>query len=339
LRTNLQLFAFGLSFVLLSVGGAYWAMWSSGAGLSDLNILWELGAGQIVLLAILCAGIYASDLLRYRCLGLAVGAPVSNAAAMDASVANFFFSWITPGSTFGAPASIYMLGRRGVPWDAAVVIAFGKAFTGVALVCFVSLVLVALELGPEFDSQLLYLVLFGGGVFLFLVSLISVAAFRPEGAKRRVEKLFGRLGKGHREWVHRVEQVTIKCIDRLARLRGGGAPLLLALSHLLYFAIFAGVAMVLIVAFGGQANLAAAATTVVYIAFTYIAPTPGGAGFAEAMALPFFGHILPAEQAVMMVLSFRALTLALQICFGLPYLLVVGGVSEALRQSSERGDP
>jgi hypothetical protein len=340
LKTNLQLFAFGVSFVLLSLGGAYWALWSSGAGLSHLSMLAQLELTHVVLLIVLSAGVYATDVLRYRCLGMAVGVKVSAAAAMDASVANFFFSWITPGSTFGAPASIYMLGRRGVPWDASVVIAFGKAFTGVALICFVSLVLVALGLGPEFDEQLLYLVFFGGGVFLLLVSTITIAAFRPEGAKLRISSLFARLGQGRGPWVHSLERVTNQCIDRLALLRGGGAPLLLALSHLLYFATFAGLALVLIVAFGGEANLAAAATTVVYIAFTYIAPTPGGAGFAEAMAVPFFGHVLPAQEAVMMVLSFRALTLALQIGFGLPYLLVVGGVREALRRSeAERPTP
>ena len=337
MRTNLQLFAFGLSFVLLSVGGAYYALWSSGADLTHLNVLANLEVTHIVSLVVLCAGIYVTDLLRYRCLGKAVGVKVSSAAALDASVANFFFSWITPGSTFGAPASIYMLARRRVPWDAAVVIAFGKAFTGVALICFVSLVLVALELGPDFDEQLLYLVLFGGGVFLVLVSAITLAAFRPRGAKRRVSSLFARFGQGRRPWLHSVERVTNQCIDRLSLLRGGGAPLLLTLSHTLYFATFVGVVLVLIVAFGGEANLAAAATTVVYIAFTYIAPTPGGAGFAEAMAVPFFGHVLPPEDAVMMVLCFRALTLALQLGFGLPYLLVVGGVREALRRSEKEG--
>ncbi len=332
----MKVFAFGLSFVLLSLGGAYYAMWSSGAGLSNLQILSQMSATQLGLLTLLCVGIYATDLLRYRALGRAVGEPISNRAALDASVANFFFSWITPGSTFGAPASIYMLGRRGVPWDAAVVVAFGKAFTGVALICFASLVLVALELGPEFDPRLLGLVFFGGGVFLVIVSLIGVAAVRPEGAKLLVSRFFTRLaGSQERSWVASMGRVTQQCIDRLACLHGGLALLLVALSHILYFAVFAGVALVLIDAFGGEVNVAAVATTIVYIAFTYIAPTPGGAGFAEAMALPFFGHILPAQEAVLMVLSFRALTLAIQLVFGMPYLLVVGGVREALSGSLE----
>ena len=327
-KTNLRLFAFGLSFVILSLGGAYWAMWSSGAEFRHLRILGQLSTTDIIVIVILCAGIYGSDLWRYQCLGRALGVSVSARAALDASVANFFFSWVTPGSTFGAPASIYMLGRRGVPWDAAVVIAFGKAFTGVGLICFISLLLVACELGPEFDPRLLGLVLFGGGVFLLIVGTISVSAFRPVRAQALLSRFFARIHAERRPWLKSIERVTLQSIDRLAQLRGGGAPLLVGLSHLLYFAFFTSLALVLIRAFGGEISLAAAATTIVYIAFTYIAPTPGGAGFAEAMALPFFGHILPAEDAVMMVLTFRALTLALQIGFGLPYLLISGGVRD-----------
>ena len=35
-----------------------------------------------------------------------------------------------------------------------------------------------------------------------------------------------------------------------------------------------------------------ACAVLVYVAFTYLAPTPGGAGFAEAMAVPFFGPLV-----------------------------------------------
>ena len=59
--------------------------------------------------------------------------------------------------------------------------------------------------------------------------------------------------------------------------------------------------------------------------FTYLAPTPGAAGLAEAMALPFFGPLLPAGKAVLFVLSYRALLLYLQVGFGVPYMLFAGG--------------
>ena len=98
-----------------------------------------------------------------------------------------------PGSTFGAPATIYMLGRRGVPWDAAVVIAFGKAFTGVAVVVVGSLVFIALGFGPDYDGAVLGIQLLGGAVFTPLFALLVAAAFRPEPAHRFVAAVFARI--------------------------------------------------------------------------------------------------------------------------------------------------
>lgn len=335
-----RLFLFAASFVFLTVGGSLWALWSGKAGLSELRILGDLGIAELSLLVLLCAAIYGTDVLRYRALGSAVGFRIGYRAALDASVANFFFSWVTPGSTFGAPATIFMLGRRGVPWDAAVVIAFGKAFTGVALILLAALVLVGLGLGPDYDSSLLALVLFGGSVFTLLMGAILLAALRPTGAKSRIRSIFARLPKGKGRWMPALENVICRSIDRLAQLRSAGSVVPLMFTHALYFAAFTGVGVVLIVAFGGDASIPAFAATVVYIAFTYIAPTPGGAGFAEAMALPFFGPILPAERAVMMVLCFRAITLCLQVGFGLPYLLLVGGIEGVVARSESReGSP
>ena len=67
------------------------------------------------------------------------------------------------------------------------------------------------------------------------------------------------------------------------------------------------------------------ASSWVYVAFVfYWAPTPGGAGFAEATAVPFFTAVLPPEQAIMMVLCFRTLTLYVQVVIAVPYLIVAG---------------
>ena len=222
-----------------------------------------------------------------------------------------------------------MLGRRGVAWDAAVVIAFGKAFTGVAVIIVLSLALIALGLGPAHDVAVLAVVLFGGAVFGALFAVGVVAALRPAAAQRAVTALFAwverRLGRGR--VVTAFERVTARSIDRLAHLRAGGwRPLVrLALSHLLYFTVFAGLGVALLSAFGVPPGLRPFAATIIYIAFTYLAPTPGGAGFAEAMAIPFFGALLPPDRAVLFVLCFRGLTLYLQVGFAVPYLAIIGG--------------
>ena len=60
-------------------------------------------------------------------------------------------------------------------------------------------------------------------------------------------------------------------------------------------------------------------------------------GFAETMAIPFFGPLLPADKAVMFVLCFRGLTLYLQVGIGIPYLLVTGGVRQIVQRFRSRG--
>jgi len=328
-------------FACLTLAGSIWAISRAPIDAAELwAVIRALPLGTLVLLVVLCLGIYATDALRYRALGAAIDANVTWRAAIDTSVANFFFSWITPGSTFGAPATIYMLGRRGVPWDAAVVIAFAKAFTGVAVIVLASFVFVALGIGPDYDGGVFAVVLFGGAVFGALFAALTVAAFRAEAAKRVSSRIYGWLERRFRggKLLASAERVTAQSIDRLALLRTRGlAPLgFLVVTHVIYFAMFAGVGVVLLRAFGRPVDVRAFAAVVVYIAFTYLAPTPGGAGFAEAMALPFFGPLLPPDKAVMFVLCFRGLTLYLQVGFAIPYMVVVGGGREIAARAARK---
>lgn len=337
-----RLVAFAVLFVALTLAGAVWAVSRAPVTVSDLRAL-DLRGSIVLLVPTLCAGIYATDALRYRALGAAVGARVSWRAALDASVANFFFSWITPGSTFGAPATIYMLVRRGVAWDAAVVITFGKAFTGVAVIVLASVALLALGLGPEYDPGVTIVAGAGGAVFASLFALLVHAASRPATAQRFNTALFGWIARrfGGARILAPAERVVSSTIERLSLLRAGGVwPLArLALTHLVYFATFAGLGVVLLSALGGAAGVPSFAALILYMTFTYLAPTPGGAGFAEAMATPFFGPLLPPTKAVLFVLIFRGITLYLQVGFAIPYMLVVGGVGEiASRAARPRAD-
>lgn len=343
MRSSSRLVLFGALFVALTTGGAWWALSRAPVRASDLyDVFARQPAGVIVAIAVSCVAIYVTDILRYRSLGRAVGTHVDWKAGLDSSVANFLFSWVFPGSTFGAPATIYMLGRRNVPWDAAVVIAFGKAFTGVAVIVIASLVFVALGLGPTYDAAVLGLLLFGGSVFSLLFGSLIAAAFKPEPARAFVQRVFKRLAgkRGPGRWLTSGERVTLQSIDRLVLLRRGGvAPLLhLAATHLLYFTAFGALGMTMIYALGGELGMRSFAAVIVYLMFTYLTPTPGGAGFAEAMAIPFFGPLLPADKAVMFVLCFRGLALYLQVGIGVPYLLFAGGMREIVGRAAQTND-
>lgn len=343
MRSTSRLLLFGGLFAGLTTAGALWALSRAPVRARDLAaVLVGQPTAQLVAIGLSCLAIYATDVLRYRSLGRAVGTHVDWKAGLDSSVANFLFSWVFPGSTFGAPATIYMLGRRRVPWDAAVVIAFGKAFTGVAVIVVASLVFVALGLGADYDRGVVGILLFGGAVFTTLFGFLVAAAFRPEPARRFVARVFARvirrLGRGR--VVTAFERTTTRSIDRLVRLRGGGVwPLVdLLATHVLYFAAFGAFGVALLHAFGGDLGVRSFAAVIVYLMFTYLAPTPGGAGFAEAMAIPFFGPLLPADKAVMFVLCFRGLTLYLQVGIGVPYLLFAGGLREIVTRAAPRDD-
>lgn len=330
-----RLVLFAALFLGLTTTGALWALSRAPVHLRDLYAVFAAQSwGVLAAIGASCVAIYATDILRYRSLGSAVGARVDWKAGLDSSVANFLFSWVFPGSTFGAPATIYMLGRRGVPWDAATVIAFGKAFTGVAVVVVLSLGFVAFGLGPDYDAALLGILVFGGSVFATLFGFLVAAAFRPEPACRLVTRVFARLANNRSpgKVMTAFERVTRQSIDRLVQLRRGGVrPLArVAATHLLFFIAFGALGTALLCAFGSDASIHSLAAVIVYLMFTYLAPTPGGAGFAEAMAIPFFGPLLPADKAVLFVLCFRGLALYLQVGVGVPYLLLAGTMRDII---------
>jgi len=342
-RGTRRLLLFGGLFAVLTAAGALWALSRAPIRARDLYAVFaRQPAALLIAIGVSCIAIYATDVMRYRSLGRAVGTHVDWKAGLDSSVANFLFSWVFPGSTFGAPATIYMLGRRGVPWDAAVVIAFGKAFTGVAIIVVASLVFVTLGLGPDYDRAVLAILLFGGSVFATLFGFLVVAAFRPDPARRFVAGVFGRIARrfGPGRVVSAIERTTTQAIDRLVQLRTGGArPLVhLVVTHVLYFLAFGALGVSLLHAVGGDVSVRSFAAVIIYLMFTYLAPTPGGAGFAEAMAIPFFGALVPADKAVMFVLCFRGLALYLQVGIGVPYLLFAGGMREIVTRATHHDE-
>ena len=60
---------------------------------------------KLLVLGMLVVGLYVTDVLRYKALARATSVHITWRAGLDASVANFVFSNITPGSTFGVPAT------------------------------------------------------------------------------------------------------------------------------------------------------------------------------------------------------------------------------------------
>ena len=341
MKASWRLGLFLALFVGLAGAGIAWALRSSDVSLRDLAALWRLPVTTLVALGALCTSLYLTDVMRYRAFGRAVGEPLPWRAAWDASVANFFFSWITPGAALGAPAAIVMLGRRGVSWEGAAVIAFGKSLTSTVVILAVSFVVFAAGLGPALDRSALVVLTVGIGLFVATLAVPMIGALWPAPTIRRIDRIEAWLarrrmfaGERRQRIVARIGEGLRETVRRLAKLRAGGAAVAVSLiaSHLLYLAVLVAIAVTLAVSFGATALPEAIGISIVYVAFTYVAPTPGGAGLAEAAATLFYGSILPARDAVLVVLLFRALTFYLEIVVGIVYLGIVGGMRQILER-------
>ncbi|MEZ4464087.1 MAG: lysylphosphatidylglycerol synthase transmembrane domain-containing protein [bacterium] len=264
-----------LAFVGFAVAGIAFALRGTPpAGLG------ALGGAAWSALAVLVVAIYGLDAWRYRVLGSAAGVALAWPAALEASVANFFFSWLTPGSALGAPAAIFTLHRRGVPLAAAGLIAFGKSATGTLVLLGLAFAALALGLGPAPTDALVVPLASGAG--------IVVAALAVPVAASRLPPLRRWLARPRPGWRGRVGAGLHGAAGRLAGLRAGTYSLIF-LSHLAYFAAFVGVAVLAVSALGGQPVPRVVGASTVFTAFSYVAPTPGGAGLSEGAAGLFFG--------------------------------------------------
>ncbi len=338
-----RLVLFVALFIVLAVAGIVYGVRKSGVTLADAGVLWTLPVGTLVVLGLLCVAFYLADMVRYRVVGRAVGEHVSWRACFDATVANFFFSWITPGAALGAPAAIVMLGRHGVSWDAAALIAFGKSLTGTTVLILLAFAMLALGLGPDLDAGTLVVFTTGIGVVAAMLMVPIIGAIWPAASLRGIERFERWLLRRRMLAGERAQRVVTKlcgalrgAIDRLAKLRQGGAPgaVWILLAHLANLAVLVAIATVLARAFGATSMPQAVGISTVYAAFTYVAPTPGGAGISEAAGPMFYASVLSPRDAVLVVLVFRALTFYLHIVVGIVYLGVVGGTRQILERKA-----
>lgn len=304
-------------FAALTAVGVWWAVRSSGLEWRHVSRFSALRLSTQLLLAALSLGLVAAEAVRFRVCGVLVGAPMSWRTALDATIANNFGSWISPGAILGEPAAMWAMARRGVPWDAAGLVAIGRAMSGLLLHLVVALALLALGLGPTLHRWILVPFVVGAALALAIVLALVAAACFPERASAWCER---------RRALRAMFAFVRDAIVRLAAFRRRAArtlPALLAV-HALYYAFFVAILVVLLQAFGAEGGARVVSASIIYLAFTYVAPTPGGAGLSEAVAAPFFGALVAPDAAVLAVLLFRGLTFYLQIAMGVVYLPFLG---------------
>lgn len=339
-----------LALMLLGFGGlSFVGVWWSAPDLATLRAAWRhfaaLPGSLHLLLGALAVGLIFAEMLRFFVVGRALGVRVGFWAALDACIANNFFSWLSPGAALGEPAAVYMLGRNGVPWDAALLITFGKFATSFVFIFGVTGVLLALGLGPPLPPWVLVpcaVATFFSAVIMFA---LLAGAYWPEVTAALIGRAIGGLRRapllrrplGQRVLDHTAD-VARHAVQRLSGFRqgGGAGSAAIVLGHVLYYAAFVGVLVILAVGFDTPSVRKIIPIAIIYQGFLYVAPTPGGAGVGEAGAGLFFGSLLPGGKALVVVMLFRALTFQLQVLLGLMYLPLIGGMREILRGGALR---
>ena len=274
-------------------------------------------------------GLVATEALRIAAIGRLVGARVSPRDAWDAAVANHVMTAVTPQVGLGEPTVAYTLGKRGIPWDAAVAIPFIKFTSSLALVFILGAALVMAGFGPDVDARIRALsVVWFLAIAVITIVVIGVCA-NPATARRWIGRIAGWLSRrrwfASPAWQARIDsaaQVTIRTADRLAGVRRGNwrSAVVLAVVHLIYYASYVAPLVCLACVLGDPPLVALFLRSLVYLCFVFAMPTPGGTGPSEAAAAVFFGDLMPPADAIIAVAVFRAATFYLQLAIGALYL-------------------
>ncbi|MDQ3366410.1 MAG: flippase-like domain-containing protein [Myxococcota bacterium] len=288
------------------------------------------GAALVIVIAG-ALGLVATEALRIVVISRIVGAHVTPRDAWDAAVANHVMTAVTPQVGLGEPTVAYLLGKRGVPWDAAVAIPFIKFTSSLALVFVLGAVLVIAGFGPEVDPRIRVLAIVWFLAIAMITTLLIAVCASPRTAGRWVPRISGWVGRrrwfASAAWQARITaaaEVTTSTVDRLAgarRTRGRSAALLVAV-HLIYYASYVAPLVGLACVLGDPPLVTLSLRALVYLCFIFAMPTPGGTGLSEAAAATFFGDLIPPADAIVVVAVFRAATYYLQLAIGAVYLPV-----------------
>ncbi len=313
-------------FFLLTAAGLTWLLMRNG----DANFL-EVGLLQIVsrpglllLLVVLLLLEWYSDYLRYYVLARYLGVSMPFRFGIKIVFANLFFSYLTPGATFGAPVTIYMMKKNGAKLPNAIALAVIKSF----LLFFVMLaggVVVFLfgDFALSLSTQRLLWVC--AGFISLLLVLLLVIIFRPKVASRWNAFLFEKmrafaLHRNHPvDRLQRMEQGFNTTLQAFATFGASGFwAIFLAIftTCLNLFFVFA-ISVTLLFALGFEISSSQAW----YYSFLYyfliaFAPTPGASGLAEGGGYLFFQHLGPMSLVSSYVVLWRLLTCYLVIAIG-----------------------
>ncbi|MEX2474463.1 YbhN family protein [Marinobacter sp.] len=334
-----RLALFSLIFIALTGVGLY-AVYDRFAGRS-LSFDARLVAPETLaaILALLLV-YFTADGLRLHFTLRALGHRLSLKAIFRLVFINLFFSNVTPMATGGGFAQIWYLHHHGVP--------VGRA-TAATTIRTVLAVLFIFSLTPIF---LLTLDAFNGhsiagevgialAIFIALyLGFFAVLLFRTRWLIGPLSKVLAALRRAHFIGDARHQRWQFKARREMLRFSHSfsdylrGRPLFIALSVLFtvvfLLSLFSFPAL-LMASLGYEVDYLASLGLLVVTTFVmYFSPTPGTSGISEGVFGSFFRDILSGNHLILVIISWRLLTIYLGMLIGLVVLQ-----AEVLRQRRE----
>lgn len=228
--------------------------------------------------------IYVVDAFRFVIFSRLFFHDLSFKKAVDCVFANFFFSWITPGASMGAPASAFILHLDGLSLSRSMGICLFKGMSGICI--FIISALVLSSLNPNL-FEYTYLLNVTLAVYL---ALMTVPLF--------FRKTFKDL-----------------------KMRGGSFLLFSLFYHFVFLSVFLLPGVYIYNKFDPNL-LSAFVKNFLFFIFSVVSPTPGGLGISEAASLYFYKEMIGVKAAIFVAIAFRFFTFYLQILIGAIYLLL-----------------
>lgn len=321
-----KLLAFSLLFVALTVAGLalVYDQFAERSLQFDTRLLHPETLLAIIGLLLMY---YVSDGLRLHYTLRALGHRLPLKFIARLVFINLFFSNITPMATGGGFAQIWYIQRQGVPVGRATAATTIRTMLAVAFIFSLAplflLFLDVLQGRPVLDGVRLPLALF---VVVYL-GFFAIVLFRTRwliGPMSRALTILRRLhlmGEArHRRWQFKTRREMLRFARGFNEYLTG-RPLDIALS-ILFTALFLlclfSFPALLIHALDYQVSYTVTLGLMVVTTFImYFAPTPGASGISEGVFGTFFSTIISGPHLLLVVLSWRFLTIYLGMLIGL----------------------
>ena len=291
----------------------------------DMDTLRQLSdfhpASLVGVIVLIGFGMYF-DALRLQRLSAVTGKRVELSAAIRVVFGNYFMALLTPGATGGAVIQVLFLKRAGIPTGSATVVVLIRTILSILflVLCLPVVFYYDPQILPWFDRAEIV----RSAILLAGLVLVGMAALRTRLSDRLAVVLLKRFPV---RWRFRLMKVYRDMRGALALMAAspiavGWAFLESGISLLLIYAMVP----MLFLGIGAQLDWVQVMGRMVFLnLLLYFAPTPGGAGVAEALFVSSFKSFLPLGTVGVAAVAWRIFAEYLPACIGGYFTLKIFG--------------